>query len=246
MADVYMDRKLVARNASVHVQFAAESILDPEGERDVPVDQLMDWIREEWPHAVLDEEHLLVWKRVVSVEEYARAMRGDSSPMVKFPTVMHADLIGDLDWNADYFGKFGFPYFIGRGGLTRGVTNFTLSPLGAGIDNLHLPDLLAVVVPVSHLRMRDTRNDQVLESHKCPVLPVCGISEEHMGRRLAQVATPPEQPTLEPVTVAQVAKWLKEPADHADKIEAIEAWARDHALQHLPSEWHLFLMEGSS
>jgi len=152
----------------------------------------LDWIKHDWPHVFLDEQHCIIWKRVglqpmselrENFHGFPTGQQQDQTPDVKSDTLKGRDhnsksilALGDrYPWTnlqqQTFFGALDCPYEVGMPAKPCGPSNWLLSPLGALKENYWvLPFALAAIAPVSTLRMR---GDQVLISkQEQPILPI--------------------------------------------------------------------------
>ncbi len=152
----------------------------------------LSWINHDWPHALLDDQHCIIWKRVglQPMSELRKNFHGFSAERPQHQTSdvkpdtanrrVHASqsimALGDhYPWanlqQQTFFGALDCPYDIGIPTKPHGPSNWLLSPLGALKENYWVfPFALAAIAPVSALRMR---GDQVLISQEeQSVLPV--------------------------------------------------------------------------
>lgn len=146
-------------------------------EKAQPLD--LDWIRNDWPYAMLDDNHCIVWKRVglypMSMLRENPARFFPSNHASKSTSSHLTDFDCNYPWSMlqrqHFYGALDCPYEVGAPMQPNGPSNWLLSPLGALKENYWVfPFVMAAVVPVADLKMR---HDQVLIlKEDAPALPI--------------------------------------------------------------------------
>jgi hypothetical protein len=204
----------------------------------LPLD--MDWISHDWPYAVFDEDHLILWKKV-RLSQQALLDNDRDLPIKAHMSMLslqgdHRTGWGQLQKKM-FLGALHCPYRIGNRIQPHGEGNWLLSPLGAMKERYgQLPFLLASLLPIKHLRMR---KDQVLASEKlASVLPVAVWGQ---GWFLNEVSKMVE---TESFSVSVISHWLDQPNAFGGYIDMVELMMRKRFNRALPKNWHTQLYYG--
>lgn len=200
----------------------------------------MDWITHDWPYAVLNDTHLVVWKKV-RLKHMTPAFQVSSANVLSLQILL--DYLDELEqtyqWqdlqNEMYVGVLGCPYKIGDVIHPFGLGNWTLSPLGAMKDQYIVwPFLLASLIAIKDLKMR---HDQVLISKETsPILPLGVWSHRWFLKNILTWLN------LEQDRDLKIVDWLADPNQHAHKIDTIEFMMRQQVNDALPHDWHQNLL----